>query len=222
LQRTLSIREDFDAGSLGYFRGILDGIYARYISEENNTNPWWLQFLISAYRRGNKTATTEMARIRGELSDLGQSAFIMPFSTGPKDVAWITENSKNELNSIKEQFIAQSMRFLYSPTLSNKEKIISIVENAKKIVGNKARAFAQTETTRAHLMGKIDVYKNNGVRNVVVLGEWTLGYSKSGPCPYCRAHAGGVYPLDELLSLIPAHPHCRCSVIPIPVRSRRR
>jgi len=49
----------------------------------------------------------------------------------------------------------------------------------------------------------------------VVRAEWkTAGYNV---CPDCSAMEGRIFSLDEIESMIPLHPNCRCVALPIEI-----
>jgi hypothetical protein len=94
-----------------------------------------------------------------------------------------------------------------------------------------AKRLARTEVAMTMNDSSLDTYKENGI----VFVKWmdateqawikSVGRNKSGKvtvvCQYCQDYASGgvnsdgVYPINKLPSEIPAHPNCRCTVIPI-------
>jgi len=81
---------------------------------------------------------------------------------------------------------------------------------------SKARALtiARTETMRAYNRALVAQYRAAGVEGVRLLVEWlTAGDPKV--CPFCTQYGGKTYPLEEAEQLVPAHPNCRCVLIPV-------
>lgn len=77
--------------------------------------------------------------------------------------------------------------------------------------GAEARAtmIARTEVQNAHHMASMNRYEEFGVEkaNIVLAG---------GACSTCQDLASrNPWPLDELRSIQPSHPHCRCSSVPV-------
>jgi len=70
--------------------------------------------------------------------------------------------------------------------------------------------IARTEMTRAQFHGAQKQYQRDGVEYV----EWVSG---SDPCEECAEYGGEIYPVDELPSEIPVHPHCTCAIKPLPI-----
>lgn len=83
-----------------------------------------------------------------------------------------------------------------------------------------ARRIAQTETSRVYNTVAKQKMKDAGVTRVKWLDSTeaiarSKRKGKSPVCPTCRERAtanGGIYPIDQLPPL-PAHPHCRCTII---------
>lgn len=77
----------------------------------------------------------------------------------------------------------------------------------------RAEMLARTETIRAHHQATIQEYRNWGLEGVVVKGEWkTAGDDRV--CDLCAALEGKIFTLDEIESMIPLHPMCRCIALP--------
>lgn len=75
----------------------------------------------------------------------------------------------------------------------------------------RAEMIARTEHARAVNTGTIQAYTNMGVTEVEIL---TAG--DAYVCEDCLdAEAAGPIPLKEAMDLIPFHPNCRCSYVPV-------
>ena len=83
---------------------------------------------------------------------------------------------------------------------------------------NRAKMVARTEIIRAHHIANINEYRNWGMDGVEVIVEWsTAGIPTplgNPVCPICRPMEGKTFTLDEAEGMIPAHPNCRCTMIP--------
>lgn len=77
----------------------------------------------------------------------------------------------------------------------------------------RARAIAHTELVRATSEALLDGLEDFGVRHVGVDVEWK---ASGGACEECSANDGAVYSIEEARGLIPVHPHCSCSWVPVP------
>lgn len=84
----------------------------------------------------------------------------------------------------------------------------------------RAEMIARTEIVRAHHLATIQEYRNWGVAGITVMAEWnTAGFNV---CERCAEMNGRVFTLDEIEYMIPAHPCCRCMVIPAMLNSNKR
>jgi SPP1 gp7 family putative phage head morphogenesis protein len=80
----------------------------------------------------------------------------------------------------------------------------------------RARMLARTEVIRAHHQAVVQEYENWKVEGVNVMAEWvSAGYNV---CPECQdLEVGGPYTIEEVRNMLPAHPNCRCTTIPVKV-----
>jgi SPP1 gp7 family putative phage head morphogenesis protein len=69
--------------------------------------------------------------------------------------------------------------------------------------------IARTEVLRAHNMGRLKFHERAGVQRL----EW-LCMEDERSCPVCNGLDGKVFSIDKFPQQ-PAHPHCRCSSLPI-------
>lgn len=81
----------------------------------------------------------------------------------------------------------------------------------------RAKILARTEVIRAHHQAHIQEYRNMEVAGVSVVAEW-LTAGDSRVCPQCQeiAMAQQYYTVDEVTDMIPVHPQCRCTTVPVP------
>jgi SPP1 gp7 family putative phage head morphogenesis protein len=82
----------------------------------------------------------------------------------------------------------------------------------------RARMIARTEVIRAHHVASINEFRAYEVEGVEIEAEWNAltkveGY---GVCPECQALMGKKFTLAQIEPLLPRHPNCRCTAIPIP------
>jgi SPP1 gp7 family putative phage head morphogenesis protein len=78
----------------------------------------------------------------------------------------------------------------------------------------RAEMLARTEIIRAHHQGKLQEMKNWEVEGVYVVAE--LATAKDGRvCEECASLEGKQYSLSEAEFLIPVHPMCRCTILPV-------
>lgn len=84
----------------------------------------------------------------------------------------------------------------------------------------RASILARTEIIRAHHLATIQEYRNWALEGVYIKAEWmTAGDSRV--CSRCSSLQGKIYTLDEIESMIPLHPECRCIALPVVVKTKR-
>lgn len=80
--------------------------------------------------------------------------------------------------------------------------------NLKMGVTFRADTIARTELATAYVQGQIAHYREQGFE----WGRWSAAAERT--CGFCMSRDGLVYTMDDLEAAIPAHPRCRCSIIP--------
>ena len=78
----------------------------------------------------------------------------------------------------------------------------------------RSRIIARTEIIRAHHLATINTYREARIEGVKVKAEWSTA-GDDRVCPDCADMEGRVFTLDEISTLIPLHPQCRCVALPI-------
>ena len=92
--------------------------------------------------------------------------------------------------------------------LSSKDAIAAKAEYTAKQIKQRAEMIARTETSMAYSEGTIAAYKQAGLDQVE--------FQPSGDaCPDCLVLDGSVYPLNNSTGIIPVHPNCRCTWLPV-------
>lgn len=89
-------------------------------------------------------------------------------------------------------------------------------DRVDKIGITRARTMARTEIVRTHNWAALDRYESvmGGDAKVTVVAEWTTA-GDDRVCSRCAALEGARFKLKEARTMIPAHPRCRCTVVPI-------
>ena len=100
-----------------------------------------------------------------------------------------------------------------------------LIDKALDIGKARANTIARTETIRAHHIGSINTYRQAGVEGVRVLAELLTVAGEGGDfdamhvCEDCAELQEQTMKepmsLDDIESLIPVHPNCRCVAIPV-------
>ena len=80
--------------------------------------------------------------------------------------------------------------------------------NARLGITSRAELIARTEMQTAYVQGQLSQYREMGYSWV----RWSATAERS--CPFCISRDGLLYEIGDVESAIPAHPRCRCSLIP--------
>lgn len=115
----------------------------------------------------------------------------------------ITDSTRNELRTIVSD--------LFSQKSVDKEKVVARIKQAGTFSDSRARTIANTEISRAQVMGNAKVWEESGVVESI---EWFR--SEDDPCDECNLNDGEVVAIGTLFpsgdAYPPVHPNCRCTV----------
>lgn len=81
--------------------------------------------------------------------------------------------------------------------------------NQKMGVSQRAEVIARTEMQTAFVQGQIANYRQLGYE----WARWSAAAERT--CGYCMSRDGLIYEMEEIEGSIPAHPRCRCTLIPV-------
>lgn len=70
---------------------------------------------------------------------------------------------------------------------------------------------ARTETAYAFTQGRLESYKQTGIVSYV---EFFTAEDEL-TCPECSTLNGVYYKLEDADGVIPVHPHCKCTFLPV-------
>lgn len=181
----------------------------------------WMNFYIdSAYKQGIRRARQEMRKEGVDLPILGNQfqdeisvAFNAPVHADR--VALLYARDFSELQGITAAMDQQISRVLSEGLINGwgTERIAqSLNDRVEKIGLTRARMLARTEVIRAHHLATIQEYRNAEIQGVRVQAEFTTA-GDGRVCQICKDLARTtkgtirIYTLDEIESLIPAHPN---------------
>lgn len=214
--------------------GILEVSKAAQLGEAVE-GAWTNKYIESAYQRGIQRARQEM-RAKGypvpSIEETGglQAAFNTPvhldrvgllYTRTFSDLKGITDAMDTQVSRVLSQAMAEGkgpreIARLLTRTISGPVGDLGLTDTLGRFIPAQRRAvmLARTETIRAHHIGMIQEYRNWTVEGITVKAEWvTAGGNRV--CERCLAMEGRIFKLDEIESLIPLHPQCRCIAIPI-------
>lgn len=195
--------------------------------------PWTNLYVEDSYKRG-------IERGRAELAKAGFNVPTMQATGGVETAVWgrvhaeklglLYTRTYNDLKGITNQMDTQISRVLTqamadgdSPrTIWRKMNAVitggggdlGITDTLGRYIPAERRAamIARTEVIRAHHAATINEYRSWGAEGVNVQAEWsTAGFDV---CEECEELQGKIFSLDEIESMIPVHPNCRCLALP--------
>lgn len=204
--------------------------------------PWTNKYIDSAYQQGIRRGRAELIKIGEPVASFeaipGGVSAVMNGPIHADTVATLYSRTFEDLVHVKNAANAAIRREITdaltsglsrglaegkSPLTIARELYNDAATQLDKIGITRARIIARTEIIRAHHLANINEYDAiSGMLDqeglmVDIIAEWGLG---PNPCPICiDLEADAPYTLDEVRSLIPAHPRCVCVAIP---KTRRR
>ncbi len=139
----------------------------------------------------------------------------------PHSLAWIETDSLKLAKGVNKTTRAQLRRSL-AEGFSAGEGIPKLSARVSSLYSQKysrhAHTVARTETIRASNFGALQGYKDAGVEMV----EFYVSLDES-TCEECEVLSGKHFTPSEAEGLIPVHPNCRCTYLPvIPKEVERR
>lgn len=101
------------------------------------------------------------------------------------------------------------------PKVIARELRKDVTNRLDKIGRTRARMIARTETARAHHVAMVTEYRQAAEdMQVTVMAEWkTAGFGVCDICIGFEEHPP--WTLDEIEGMLPAHPNCRCVILPM-------
>jgi len=191
---------------------------------------WANTYIDTAYKRGMRRADAELARAgilpTGEaLAFPIDARFLQPihadrvgliYTRTFSELKGITDTMDQEISRILAQGIAEGRGPQYIARQMNKAitgKGLPSLGTGRMSAVQRSRILARTEVIRAHHAATINIYREAQVEGVKVKAEWATA-DDDRVCPDCGFMEGRIFTLDEIETLIPFHPQCRCVALP--------
>lgn len=200
-----------------------------------NRSRWEQAYVRAAYGKGMKQADTKMAALGSPPSDAGLDAVEAQTFNRPIHQTKLRQLYKRNfeaLQTVKDvgtEDAAKIFREELTKGLAKGKRGPEIAEDIVErvnsgygqITKHKANLVARTEVTNAHAQGTLNRFQQAGIEEVQGRAELiTAGDTRV--CPRCLALEGQKFKLREARNIIPVHPMCRCSWIPITGLSQER
>lgn len=179
-------------------------------------NSWQNVYIDSSYKKALRQSATRIRRQGARVSDrFVDSAFNRPIHADTAGIIYtrafsnlqgITQEMDKQVSSVLARGIIDG--------LSAKVIAKNINDRVSKIGLTRSRLLARTEIIAAHADATLNMYQEAGVEGVEVMAEFVTAGDDS-VCPECEALEGKVYTIERARGLIPVHPQCRCSFLPL-------
>lgn len=116
----------------------------------------------------------------------------------------------------KAKMLAELQRQLNTCVIQGKSSWEAAKAMSKRLEVSRSNAYRlmRTEVAHAQIAAATDKYKELGFTQ----GKWN---SDNCACPHCKEQNGRVYPLEDIKTMIPAHPNCRCSYSVVAPKRKR-
>lgn len=180
-------------------------------------NAWSNVYVRSAYQKGMAQSA---ARMRAEGAEVAPEwvtdAFTRPFHVDRVALAYT--RTFNDLKGITDVMGNQIGRVLaegLARGIGPMDIARDMADRVEKIGVTRARMLARTEVIRSHADASLNVYEQAGADGINIEAE--VSTAQDGKvCEICKALAdNGPYTLEKARGMLPAHPNCRCAMIPV-------
>ena len=186
-------------------RGVLE-----VIQRDENT------YVRSAYARGFKDAN---ANLRAQGVDVPeadlQAAFNRPIHA--EQLQTLFTRNFNEWEGVTEAMNQQVSRELTDGLAQGQNPRTigrNIADRVEKVGKKRATDLARSEVVRSHANATLNRYEELGVKEVAGEAEFSSADDRR-VCSICRSLDGNTYLIDDARGIIPQHPRCRCTFVPV-------
>ncbi len=227
MQARPATRYDFPSDPAGKAQAFMDWLYDaadREILEVTERDgrkivshgDWQNVYVRSAYGSGVDQASAAARRAGIEVPEYSLSAvFNRPIHADL--LAMLYTRNYNELRGITEamgQQIARTLAEGMGQGVGPREMARMINDRVDAVGVYRATVMARTEVIHAHAEATLNRYQEFGIEGVTA----EIEFSTSGDdrvCDICAGLEGKVYTLAEARGVIPVHPQCRCTWLPV-------
>ncbi len=229
------LQEQIEKGLLevGHFSQIGESVY----------KGWTDKYIVEAYKRGIARARLEMIKAGFNVPTIEQTGGIgfslqVPIHIETLGLLYIRvfEELKGitaQMSQLISRVLAQGIAAGINPIRLAKQLVavidgagigtLGLTDTLGRFIPAKRRAeiLARTEIIRAHHLATINEYRNWGVAGVKVKAEFTTA-GDDRVCVICAGLEGTQYTLDDAIAVIPVHPQCRCIMLPVIIKTKKK
>jgi len=179
---------------------------------------WQNGYVEQSYRKGVKDSANRVSKLP---SMEGVSAIAveeaMKHPTHVDALGLLQERNFRELKGATEAMAQEVNRTLTEGVMQgqSKSKIASALNDRVDKIGiTRANTIARTETVRAHSSATLNYYQQAGLDGVEAEVEHSV-VDDGRLCETCAGLEGETYKIKEARGVIPVHPNCRCTWLPV-------
>lgn len=183
---------------------------------ENNDANWMRPFAVGAFLAGVRHADRN---VRAGLKNLGLQLTMPEIAAQAfqPEIDLIQAQNLRLLTGINEVMNLQIREALTRGILEGENPLgvaRLMADRVAKIGRTRAELIARTETIRAHAEASLSRYETWGVSEISGQAEF-LTAQDTKVCPECADLEEQVFTVDEAQGIIPVHPRCRCTWLPV-------
>ena len=174
-------------------------------------NPQQGETIQQDYEAMIKAAYQEGADLAGDLAMALGDRRLMPFSEIPMDaVVAQARDGVRRLAGHGAAFASKASAVVEQGLIQGwgARRVGTALRAELGVTKSKAETIARTEVMSAYNSAAKARYKRGGIE----LGQW-IATPSDRMCPTCGARNMRIFRMDDLL--IPAHPRCRCTMLPV-------
>lgn len=178
---------------------------------------WMNTYIQTSYRRGMARASTDIRRAGGRVStDYVDNAFFRPIHADRVGIVYTRAyDGLRDITTAMDEQISTVLAEGLADGRGVREIAKAINNRVEKIGLTRSRLLARTEVIAAHAESKLNVYEDANIQGVGLQSEW-LTAGDDRVCPECDAAAAqSPYTVNEAHGMIPLHPNCRCTWVPV-------
>lgn len=179
-------------------------------------NEWQNKYIKQAYKKGYEDATDELRKQGIDIPERQSLTASLSAPMHSDALGMMYTRNFQELQGITRTMDQQISRVLTNGLAEGKGAYAvarDINDRVSKIGVTRSRVLARTEIIRSYNESALNRFESMGVDNVTVQAEWSI--ADSDACPRCKGLQGNIYSISEARGLIPLHPRCRCSWLPV-------
>lgn len=173
------------------------------------------KYVRRAAQRGVRHANSELRRQGVDVEDDVQATLRAPIHQNL--LSSLYRRNFRELEGITDEMDRQISRELadgLSQGHNPRRMARNITDRVDKIGITRSTTMARTEVVRTFNEHALTRYEEHGADQVVGKAEFSTAGDRR-VCAICRALEGTTYEIDEARGLIPVHPNCRCTFLPV-------